>query len=69
MDRRLLAIETADFLDAITEGRAPEVDAEQGLRSVAVVMALLESAASGQPVGVSDVLRGKVDGFQRSVVD
>jgi predicted dehydrogenase len=68
MDRRLLAIETADFLDAITEGREPEVNAEWGLRSVAVVMALLESTASGLPVRVSEVLSGEVDGFQRGVV-
>ena len=64
IDRKLIAVETADFLDAAREGRAPEVSAEKGLRAVAVVMALLESAHAGVPVRVEDVLSGKVRAFQ-----
>lgn len=64
IDRKLIAIETADFLDAIREGRPPEVTGEFGLRSVAVVMALLESAHAGVPVRVEEVLDGSVRQFQ-----
>ena len=64
IDRKLIAVETADFLDAVRESRPPEVTAETGLRAVAVVMALLESAHSGRPVRVEDVLGGRVRAFQ-----
>jgi predicted dehydrogenase len=64
MDASLLAAETADFLDAVREGRVPEVSGETGIRAVALVMALLESAAAGEPVGVEEVLSGEVHAFQ-----
>jgi predicted dehydrogenase len=64
MDRQLIAIETVDFLDAIREGGEPEVPGEAGLRSVALVMALLESVHAGRPVRVDDVLSGAVHHFQ-----
>lgn len=64
IDRNLIAVETADFLDAVHERREPEVSGEAGLRSVALVMALLESASSGTPVQVEEVLSGGVHGFQ-----
>ena len=38
------------FLDAIKTGKPPEVDAEQGLRAVALGLAAQESIATGQPV-------------------
>lgn len=66
MDANLIAVETADFLDAAVEGRAPEVSgAEAGLRGVALILALLESAAAGGiPVPVRDVLSGERYAFQ-----
>jgi predicted dehydrogenase len=64
MDRKLIAVETADFLAAVRERRAAEVSGEVGLRSVALVMALLEAAHSGRPVRVEDVLSGAVRAFQ-----
>jgi predicted dehydrogenase len=63
-DRKLIAAETADFLDAVRGSRAPEVTGEVGLRAVAVVMALLESAHAGTPIRVDDVLSGSVRAFQ-----
>jgi len=59
-DRRLIASEVADFIEAIRTGREPEVPGELGLRSVAIIWALLESAASGCPVTLSEVLSGEV---------
>src|SRR5207244_5416100 len=67
IDRKLIAIETADFLDAIHEERPPEVTGEFGLHSVALVMALLESVHAGVPVRVDDVLDGSVRSFQDRV--
>jgi predicted dehydrogenase len=59
-DRKLIASEVSDLADAIREGREPEVPGELGLRSVAIIWALLESAASGCPVALDDVLSGEV---------
>jgi predicted dehydrogenase len=68
MDARNIAAETADFLDAIRERRQPEVTAAgAGLRAVALVMALLESAHAGAPVRVQDVLAGRVTEFQKGL--
>jgi predicted dehydrogenase len=56
IDANLLAIEQADFVEALAGGRAPEVDGEQGLRSVALVAALLEAGRMGRVVGIEEVL-------------
>jgi predicted dehydrogenase len=66
-DRKLLAIEYADFAAAIRGEHPPEVDAEQGARSVAVSYALLESSAIGRPVTIAEVLAEEVASYQRSI--
>jgi predicted dehydrogenase len=66
-DRKLLAIEYADFAGAIRGQHAPEVDAEQGARSVAIAYALLESGALGRPVTVAEVLAEELGGYQQSI--
>ncbi|MCC7494666.1 MAG: Gfo/Idh/MocA family oxidoreductase [Fimbriimonadaceae bacterium] len=66
-DRKLIAAELADFIAAIRDGCPPEVPGELGLRSVAVIYALLESVAAGRAVTVDDVLAGRVDAVQRQV--
>jgi predicted dehydrogenase len=66
-DRKLLAVEYADFAAAILGEHPAEVDAEQGSRSVAVAYALLESGALGRPVTVADVLAEQVDGYQQPI--
>jgi predicted dehydrogenase len=66
-DRKLLAIEYADFAGAIRGEHAPEVDAEQGARSVAISYALLESGVAGRPVTVAEVLAEELDGYQQSI--
>jgi UDP-N-acetyl-2-amino-2-deoxyglucuronate dehydrogenase len=40
----------ADFCAAINEGRPPMSDGREGRRSLSVVRAVYESAATGQPV-------------------
>ena len=66
-DRKLLAVEYADFAGAIRGEHAPEVDAAQGARAVAVAYALLEAGALGRPVTVAEVLGETVGDYQRSI--
>ena len=66
-DRKLLAIEYADFAAAIRGEHPVEVGAEQGTRSVAVVYALLESGMRGRAVTVAEVMAEQVEDYQRSI--
>ena len=66
-DRKLLAIEFADFAAAIAGEHPAEVDAGLGARSVAVAYAMLESGALGQPVTIADVLAGRINHYQRPI--
>jgi len=66
-DRKLLAVEYADFAGAIRGEHAPEVDAAQGARSVAIAYALLESGALGRPVTVAEVLAEQLGDYQHSI--
>jgi len=66
-DRKLIAAELADFVEAIRTGRAPEADGATGLRSVALIYAIMESALAGRPVAVRDVLEGRVHAYQDKV--
>lgn len=59
-DRKLLAAEVADFADAIRDNRPPEVTGPVGLRSVALIYTMLESAVARRPVKVSEVLDGDI---------
>jgi predicted dehydrogenase len=49
--------ELAEFVECIRTGKRPEIDAEQGLRSVAVVLAAVESGKTGKAVSVDELLR------------
>ena len=62
-----MAIELWDFIDAIARGRNVEIDAEEGLKSKAISEAIYESGKSGQVVKVADVVRGKVNAYQRDL--
>lgn len=66
-DRKIIAIEYADFADAILHNRPPEVDAAQGARSVAIAYAMLESSVAGRVVSVDEVLNEKVEEYQREI--
>jgi predicted dehydrogenase len=66
-DRKLIAVEYADFAGAIRGQHPPEVDAAQGARSVAIAYALLESGALGRPVTVAEVLAEQLGGYQQSI--
>lgn len=66
-DRKLLAVEYADFAQAIRGEHPPEVNAEQGTRSVAVSYAMLESNALGRAVTVEEVMAEQVGSYQQSI--
>jgi len=61
------ALELYDFIDAIRNRRAPEVDGWTGLQAKAISMAIYESGYSGEAVTIADVLDGKVNGYQQEI--
>jgi len=67
-DRKLIAAELWDFVDAIRAGRSPEADGAQGLRAVAIIMAVLESAHAGRPVALDEVVDGSLHAYQDTVL-
>lgn len=67
VDAGHLAIELADFADAVLDGRAPEVDGLGGLRALAVVHAGFESGLLGRAVSVDEVLSGAVHSYQDDI--
>jgi predicted dehydrogenase len=62
-----LAVEIADFIDAIKNKRAPEVDGMGGLRALAIVYAILESGIAQREVSVEEVLSGKLHAYQDEI--
>jgi len=67
-DRKLIAVEYADFGLGIQGKRPVEVDLAQGSRSVAVSYAMMESGfAGGKLLKVEDVLAEKVTAYQQDV--
>jgi hypothetical protein len=67
-DRKLIAVEYADFAQGILGERPVEVDLAQGSRSVAVSYALMESGfAGGKLLKVDDVLAEKVTAYQQDI--
>ncbi len=61
------ALEIYDFLTAIRDGRAPEIDGEAGMRAKAIALAIYESSVTGQVVRVEDVLSGAAREYQRPI--
>ena len=67
IDRKLLAVEYADFAEAILEGRPAEVDLTKAARSVGVPYAMLESSKLGRPVTMEEVMAGEVSAYQDEI--
>lgn len=66
-DRKLIAIEYADFAHAIRTGGKPEVDGEEGLSALAALYAAFESSALGRVVTTAEVESGEIDAYQRDL--
>jgi predicted dehydrogenase len=67
IDANLLAIELADFADAIIEDRAPEVTGVEGLRALAVVYGFLESERSGGTVFIDRFMQGEESSYFKEI--
>ena len=67
VDSGYLAVEIDDFIEAVLNKRAPEVDGMGGLRALAVVYAILESGVAGREVSVDEVLTGKIHAYQDEI--
>lgn len=62
------AIEIWEFVDILRGNRRrPEVDADEGIRSLAVGAAIYESAFTGEPIAVDDILSGKRNSYQAPI--
>jgi predicted dehydrogenase len=61
------AIEVWDFVDAVANGRKPEMDGVDGLRAKALCEACYESATVGSPVEYQEVLEGEVNAYQQPI--
>ncbi len=66
-DRKLIAAEIGDFVEAVRSRRPPESTGEDGLRAVALVYAMLESSLAGRPVTMAEILSGAVHEYQDRV--
>jgi predicted dehydrogenase len=67
IDRKLIAVEYADFGVGILGEHPVEVDLDQGTRSVAVSYAMLESGVAGRLVTLEEVLTEQVDAYQQDI--
>ena len=67
VDSGYLAVEMHDFIEAVTTKRAPEVDGMGGMRSLGVVLAILESGVTNEAVSVDEILAHKVHSYQDSI--
>lgn len=62
------AYEIWEFMEVVRGNRERvEVDAWDGIKSLAVCEAVYESATCGEPVKVDDVLSGKIDAYQAPI--
>ena len=66
-DRKLLAVEYADFGDAILGKSPAEVDGQAGTRAVALSYALMESQAAGRAVTAGEVLEDRTNAYQQEI--
>jgi predicted dehydrogenase len=52
----IITEEVEEFARCIRTGKAPEVGGQEGIRSLAVILAAGRSAKSGMPVKIADIL-------------
>ena len=68
-DRKLLAVEYAEFGQAILGNGEVEVDGETGTRAVALSYALMESQAVGGAVTMDEVVADRTNAYQEEIND
>ncbi len=65
----VFGLELLDFLRSIDREEPMDASGEEGLRDLACSMGVLESSALSRPVGVAEVLEGRVDAYQAEIND
>ena len=68
IDAGLIAIEYDDLVSAILENREPEVNGEDGLRSLALMYGFLESERTGRMLSADELISGNVAAYQDELV-
>jgi len=56
-----------DFVEAVAEGRPPEVDGEAALQAKALCYAFYESNLAGKPICPADVQSGRANAYQQPI--
>ena len=67
VDWKIIALEQYELAEAILNGRQLEVDGEEGLKDVAAVYAICESACAGRTVTMAEVESAEVYGYQAQI--
>jgi predicted dehydrogenase len=67
IDHKLLAYEYQDFVEAIRDNRAPDVDGQGGLIATAFAYALCESGHLGAPVSLKAVAEDQINAYQAEI--
>ena len=68
IDANLLAIEQAEFVDAIVTGREPEVTGLVGLRALGLMMGFLESELLGRMVTMDELLTSDTMPYEKTIL-
>ncbi len=66
-DRKLIAVEYHELGTCIQQGKQPEVDAQQGARSVALSYSLMESQVAGRALAVDAVCDDQINAYQAEI--
>ena len=67
VDWKIIALEQYELAEAILNGRELEVDGEEGLKDVAAVYAICESARAGRTVTMQEVESAAVYAYQAEI--
>ncbi len=67
IDANLLGIEYDDFASAILEDREPEVNGEDGLRSLALMYGFMETERAGRVATAQELIDGVVAAYQDEI--
>ena len=67
VDWKIIALEQYELAEAILNGRQLEVDGAEGLKDVAAVYAICESARAGRTVTMAEVENAEVYDYQAQI--
>ncbi len=67
IDRKLLAVEYADFAASILKNRQSEVDLTKAARSVGLPYAMLESSKLGRAVTMEEIMKEEISAYQDEI--